>query len=98
MSKIIKERKGDTSVIDQMRKIENDPEINVIKNISSSLSRELTNIRIKMKLTQKDLANKINKPLSFYSDLENGKAIYSVETKQTINKIEKFLNIKLENK
>jgi ribosome-binding protein aMBF1 (putative translation factor) len=98
MSKIIKERKGDTSAIDQIRKIENDPEINVIKKIPLSLSRELTNIRIKMKLTQKDLANKINKPLSIYSDLESGKAIYSVETKQTISKIEKLLNLKLENK
>jgi ribosome-binding protein aMBF1 (putative translation factor) len=91
-------KRGDTSVIDQQRKIENDTENFSIQNIPNLLSREITDVRVKLKLTQKDVSNKLNIQLNEYTELENGKAIYSNKTKQLINKLEKTLNVKFENK
>ena len=60
------------------------------------LCKEIINIRVSKKLTQKDLAIKLNIQQSKYIELENGKALYSNETKQLLNKIERILGIKFE--
>jgi putative transcription factor len=97
-AKKIIERKGDTSINDQLRNIENNPDITVIPKIPTQLSRELTLARNAKKMTQKDLANRLNIQQSVYNDIESGKALYSNENKQLINKIERLLGIKLLNK
>jgi ribosome-binding protein aMBF1 (putative translation factor) len=93
IKKII-ERKGDTSISDQLKIIENNPEITIIPKIPTQLSKELTMVRNAKKMTQKDLANKLNIQQSVYNDIESGKALYSNENKQLINKIERLLGIK----
>jgi putative transcription factor len=98
VEKNIVSKKGDTSIIDQQRKIENDTQNFSIEKIPSLLSKEITSARVHLKLTQKDVAIKLNTQLNVYTELENGKAVYSNETKQLINKLERVLNIKLENK
>ena len=98
VEKSIISKKGDTSVIDQQRKIENDTENFSIQKIPNLLSKEIINARLHLKLTQKDISNKLNIQLNVYTELENGKAAYSNETKQLINKLERVLGIKFENK
>lgn len=44
------------------------------------------------------MAVKLNISQNIYNELENGKAIYSNQTKQLINNIEKIFNIKFNNK
>ena len=96
--KSIIEKKGDMSNIDHMRKIENETDNFTIQKIPSLLSREIINARIKLKHTQKDVSNKLCIQLNVYTDIENGKAIYSNETKQIINKLERVFGLKFENK
>ena len=96
--KKIVEKKGDTSISDQLRTIENNPDIIVIPKIPTQLSRELTMARNAKKMTQKDIANRLNIQQSVYNDIENGKAYYSNENKQLIGKIERLLGIKFLNK
>jgi len=98
LEKNIIEKKGDTSNNDFLKKIENDNEtLNHIK-IPSALVKEIIAARVAKKLSQKDLANKLSMGVNIYTELENGKAIYSSITKQYIQKIEKVLNIKFINK
>jgi putative transcription factor len=96
--KKIVEKKGDTSISDQLRNIENNPDITVIPKIPTQLSRELTMARNTKKMTQKDISNRLNIQQSVYNDIENGKAYYSNENKQLISKIERLLGIKFLNK
>ena len=96
--KKIVEKKGDTSISDQLRTIENNPDIIVIPKIPTQLSRELTMARNAKKMTQKDIANRLNIQQSVYNDIESGKALYSNENKQLIGKIERLLGIKFLNK
>jgi len=91
-------RKGDNAMIDQLKKTENETENFTIVRIPNALSKEIMNIRTKLKLTQKDVANKLNIQLNVYTELENGKASYSNETKQYLNKLERIFGIKFENK
>ena len=98
LEKNIVERKGDTSINNELKKIENNSENFSLQKIPISLSKEIIKYRTTLKLTQKDISNKLNIQLNKYIELENGKAIYSSETKQLINKLERTLNIKLENK
>jgi ribosome-binding protein aMBF1 (putative translation factor) len=96
--KTILPRKGDTSIVDHQRKIENETENFSVEKIPIELSKEIMAKRALLKLTQKDVANKLNIQSNVYTELENGKALYSSQTKQLINKLERVLNIKLENK
>ena len=98
VQKNIVSKKGDTSIIDHQRKVENDTENFSIEKIPELLSKEIMSKRVLLKLTQKDVAIKLNIQANIYAELENGKALYSVQTKQLINKLERVLNIKLENK
>ena len=98
VEKSIIPKKGDTSVFDQQKKIENDSENFSFEKIPNVLSKEIISARVYLKLTQKDVAIKLNIQLNTYTDIENGKALYSNETKQLINKLERVLGIKFENK
>jgi putative transcription factor len=97
VKKII-EKKGDLSIQQSLTKIDNETENFNIKKIPNALSKEITLARTTKKLTQKELANKLNIIPSIYIDIENGKAIYNVETKKYIQKIEKLCNVKFTNK
>jgi ribosome-binding protein aMBF1 (putative translation factor) len=97
VKKII-EKKGDLSIQQNLAKIDNETENFNIKKIPIALSKEISAARIIKKLTQKELANKLNIIPSIYIDIENGKAIYNIETKKHINNIQKILNVKFINK
>jgi putative transcription factor len=96
--KKIVEKKGDTSISDQLRNIENNPDIVVIPKIPTQLSRELTMARNAKKMTQKDISNRLNIQQSVYNDIENGKAYYCNENKKLISKIERLIGVKFLNK
>lgn len=98
MARKIVEKQGDMSSVISNKKIENETENFAIKYIPKELSKEIVNARIILKLSQKDFANKLNMSQSIYTELENGKAIYNVETKKIINKIENVYKIKFLNK
>jgi ribosome-binding protein aMBF1 (putative translation factor) len=98
VQKKIVEKKGDTSIQDDLRKLDNDTETFSFVKIPSILSKEITTARVSKKLTQKDISVKLNLPHVVYTDIENGKAIYNNYTKQNISKIEKVLGIKFINK
>jgi len=97
-TKEIFQRKGDTSINDGLRKIENETENFAIQKIPQSLSKEIVECRLKLKLTQKDIANKLNVQQNIYTELENGKAIYSAQTKQLVSKFERVIGVRFENK
>jgi putative transcription factor len=96
--KSIIEKKGDTSFSDGLKKIENETENFAIEKIPMILSKEIISARTLKKFTQKEMAVKLNIQFNVYQELENGKAIYNSQTKQTVNKMERILNIKFENK
>ena len=98
VQKEIVAKKGDTSVSDGLKKIENDTENFAHQKIPSLLSKEISSARNNLKLTQKEMAVKLNIQQNIYVELENGKAIYSSATKQLINKIERVINVKFNNK
>lgn len=98
VEKNICQRKGDTSIIYEKIKIENDTENFSLSKIPLTLSKEIISVRLKLKKTQKEIANKLNIQLATYNQLENGSAIYSSENKQIINKLEKIFGIRFENK
>jgi DNA-binding transcriptional regulator YiaG len=84
---VAKNSNADISV--QNKKLENDNENFAHTKIPGDLSREITNLRNSMRLTQKDMASKLCIPLATYTDLENRKSIYNQQTKQLIQKIER---------
>lgn len=98
VTKTLVDKKGDTSTIDRIHKLENETENFTIQKIPNLLAREITNFRVKLKLTQKDVANKLCTPLNIYTKLEDGSAHYTPETKQMINKLERIFGGKFENK
>jgi ribosome-binding protein aMBF1 (putative translation factor) len=94
MARKIIEKQGDMSSVINKKKIENETENFAIKYIPKELSKEIVNARIILKLSQKDFANKLNIQQAVYNELENGKAIYNIETKKIINKIKNIYKIK----
>jgi putative transcription factor len=97
-SKKIILKQGDQSINNQLRKIENQQDNFVLPKINSELCKEITSARILLKLTQKDMAVKLNIQSNVYNDIENGTAIYNAQIKDIIRKIEKIANIKFLNK
>lgn len=63
-----------------------------IKIISKETSLKIQRRRQELKLTQKELALKINKNVSVIQEIENGTAKYD---RNILNKLERVLNIKL---
>jgi len=98
VEKNIEQRKGDTSIKNELKKLDDNNEVFSIQKIPSALSKELINFRIKLKYSQKDIAQKLNIQQNIYNELENGKALYNNQNKILINKIENILKIKFENK
>lgn len=63
-----------------------------IKRISKSISQNIQTARTAGGMTRKQLAQKLNQPVSVIADYENGKAIPDF---RLINKLERVLNCKL---
>jgi len=79
-------------------KIENEQENFTINKIPKILSKEIAEARNSKKITQKDMANRLNIQKDVINNIENGKANYDPQTKKVINKIQTFLGIKFKNK
>ena len=79
-------------------KIENEQENFTIKKIPKDLSIEIANARNSKKITQKDMALRLNIQKDIINNIESGKANYDPQTKQVVNKIQNFLGIKFKNK
>lgn len=60
------------------------------KIVSLKLRQEIQKRRTSQNLTQKDLATRINLPVTIINEIESGKAIYN---HQHMNKIKRFLKI-----
>ena len=60
------------------------------KKISKELSTQIQKERLRLKMTRKDLAHKINIPLKIIDDIENGIAMYNP---QHVNKIKRILKM-----
>jgi ribosome-binding protein aMBF1 (putative translation factor) len=94
VKKIVPKNKTDRRAI----KIENETENFSITKIPMALSKEITNARNAKKMTQRDVAVKLNIITGVYVELENGKAVYDGKTKQLIQKIAKLFGIQFMNK
>ncbi len=73
------------------RKIEESDELKINK-VDKSLSKAIMQARMAKKMTQKELATKINEKPQVVGEYENGKAVPNA---QIINKIERELGVKL---
>ncbi len=69
-------------------------DIPAIKYIDKEFSKKLVKCRSDLKLTQKEVANKLNVNVSVITDCENGKAIYNPVL---ITKFKKFYKITNQN-
>ena len=58
------------------------------QKISGNFGNQLQSYRLEHKLTQKDLANKINQPVKIITDIENGSAKHNP---QIINKLKRLM-------
>jgi len=93
LPKNIIEKKVNTSLQNHLNKIDNETDNFSIKTIPKELSKEIMLARNSKKMTQKDISVKLNIQQNIYTELENGKAIYNIQTKQLVNKIEKLLGV-----
>jgi putative transcription factor len=98
IQKDIVEKNKTSEINNQNKKLENDTENFAHQKIPGELSKEITNLRNSVKLTQKEMATKLCVPLASYTDLENRKSIYNQQTKQLIQKIERIHKINFTNK
>ena len=76
-------------------KLENDSENFKNPTIPRSVSTQITQARTNLKMTQKQMAQRLGVQVSTYTLLENGKANYDGPTKQLINKIQTIFKIKI---
>lgn len=79
-------------------KLENDTDNFEVKKVPKTLGKEIMNIRNLKKITQKDLALKLNVSKDIINNIESGKAVYDGKTKELINKIQNLMGIKFKNK
>lgn len=77
-------------------KIENQEDNFKLDKIPKKISTQIISLRNSQKLTQKDMATRINVQKNIYIELENGKAKYDPQTKQIIQKIQKTFGTKFE--
>lgn len=78
----------------QAIRLENDTENFKNPTIPRSISTQIIQARTKLKMTQKQMAQRLGVQLNTFTLLENGKANYDGPTKQLINKIQTTLKIK----
>lgn len=76
-------------------KIENETEQFSNPTVPNALAQEISSARTTKKLTQKEIAQKLNIPQTTYNKIESGKAIYDPSTKKIIGQIEKVLGVKM---
>ena len=89
----IKHRMGDISGNQELKKIENETESTKIELIPQEIIKKVVQKRLELKKNQRDMAKLLQIPFFTYSEIENGKAHYSVTTKKTIEKIMKITPI-----
>ena len=69
-----------------------------IDYVPTALGKEIQQLRLDKKVTQKDLAKVLCIQPSVIQEIENGKAIYNQETKKVIQKIQREYGVKFVNK
>ncbi len=79
-------------------KLENETDIVKIPLMPDGLAREIQQKRCAAKLTQKEIAQKMNTQANTIQEIESGKAIWNQETKKLVNQIERTLGVKFEHK
>lgn len=79
----------------KMKKLEEDMESLKVETVNTSISKTIREQRTKLNLKQKDLANKINVPVSVIQQYENGKSQTDIKI---LVKLEKALRCKLTGK
>ena len=79
----------------KMKKLEMDMENLKVETVSKSVSTTIREQRTKLNMKQKDLANKINVPVSTIQQYENGKSQTDIKI---LIKLEKALRCKLTGK
>ena len=79
----------------KMKKLEMDMENLKVETVSKSVSTTIREQRTKLNMKQKDLANKINVPVSTIQQYENGKSQTDIKI---LIKLEKVLRCKLTGK
>ena len=79
----------------KMKKLEEDMENLKVETVNTSISKTIREQRTKLNLKQKDLANKINVPVSVIQQYENGKSQTDIKI---LVKLEKALRCKLTGK
>lgn len=79
----------------KMKKLEEDMENLKVETVNTSISKTIREQRTKLNLKQKDLANKINVPVSVIQQYENGKSQTDIKI---LVKLERALRCKLTGK
>ena len=86
--KVVKPNENKVSNVTNVKKIENEEETFKHQTVSLTVAKRIAQARCEKKLTQKDLANKLNLPLKIIQEYESSKAI---PNHMILNKIEKIL-------
>lgn len=79
----------------RLTKIDRENEVAPPKKIDASVGKVISQARLEKKLTQKDLATKINEKPTVINDYEAGRAVPS---QQVLGKIERVVGVKLRGK
>ena len=83
---------GLKDLVMSVKKLENETDTFVHKTVSMNMAKKIAKLRSEAKLTQKDLAFKLNIHTNIIRDYENGTII---PTSTVINKIEKALGARV---
>ena len=79
-------------------KIENESETFQIHKIPPKLCQEIIQARVAKQWKQKDMAHRLNVQVSYINEIESGKANYDPKSKEFIQKIQRLLGVKFNNK
>ena len=88
---IIKKKTDDEKTA-KLRAIDTETETFKIPKIDKKISKQISEARCHLKMSQKELANKLNLPVKTIVDYENGKAI---PENRLLNKIKNTLKINI---
>lgn len=75
-----------------LTRIEKEDDIGHVERVSSELKQQIIRARCEKKMTQADLAKKINEPMKTIQEYENGKAI---PNNQILQKLSRALGVTL---
>lgn len=79
----------------RLTKVDRETDIVAPKKIDASVGKTIAKVRTEKKMTQKDLATKINEKPNVINDYESGRAI---PNQQLLGKLERALGVKLRGK